>query len=239
MAIITGLSDNDKVPKLNDITILTYNIFLGKAYYELPDLVKKYSPDIVCLQECPPNITKSYIGPLQLGSSASNGSNGLATYYNQDRLKLISKHRYELPKSLYEKRDSRLRVRQQILEFKEANSNLIFFVSNVHLVHLVAPNSSRRKQLAAVFANISKLANNKPSIVVGDFNYPFFRKGIGGLYKDNGFLEAGVSSQVRSHRFGKFDHVLVSQLEWEEIDYKVLPFGLSDHAPVLCTMKKR
>ena len=32
-------------------TLLTYNVLFNKAFSHLPDILKQYQPDIVCLQE--------------------------------------------------------------------------------------------------------------------------------------------------------------------------------------------
>ena len=225
------------------ISVLTYNIFLNKAYDETGRIVEKYRPGIVCLQECSPSIAQEKIGHLTLAIKAKNGSNGMALYYNKKKFELKSVSSYELPKSLYEMRDPRQRIRQQVISLLHRSNKQTFYVSNIHLVHLVVPNSSRRKQLRVAINNLSTVAQNSPRILMGDLNYPLFQNRIETIYKEQGFVEVGRKSTYKSHKLGllsgKFDRILMSKEHWEEIEYTVLPFGSSDHAPILSTLKMR
>lgn len=224
----------------DQISILTYNIFLNRAYEETAKIIKKYRPDIVCVQECSTSVAQQRLEFLELADKASNANSGLAAYYNPTKFELISTKSYELPKSIYEKRDDRTRVRQQIIELKHKRTGKVIFVSNIHLVHLVAPNSSRRRQLVNALNNLAEQAGTNPKIVMGDFNYPFFSKSLEAIFQQFGLFETGKSIGDKTHKTrGKFDRIILSKGHWTEDSYKVLDFGKSDHAPILSNITIR
>ena len=103
-------------------------------------------------------------------------------------------------------------------------------VANIHLLWF-ASHKRRREQLGAV---IEAMDDQKPAIIVGDFNYTSMIRG-GGLAKflgQEGFQPAG--GRLITHRlFGIGQQVdYIFQRNCTILEVRVEDIDLSDHAPI-------
>lgn len=238
---------------MSPITVLTYNVFFNKALPVLPDIVRKYRPDIVCLQEVSLNRREEFRGFMPgytLGATSDSFYRvgkvyGLANLYLQDRFYQVGSQIIPLPKSYYElflslfTRKGPRSVLGSTFVFKDA-LKATFSVYNVHLTHYVATNAARNKQINEVFDTIER-AEDEPIIILGDFNYPFLKRGLARLIDHYDLREATsriafteYSTLIRSNL--KLDYILHSPtlvcMDTRRLDeYK----GASDHYPILST----
>lgn len=248
-AIVIPMSYSRKEHTVSSIRIASYNLWWHKAYHEVAELVDDQSPDIVCLQECYPHDLKKSVQGLKLAGSHKYAHHqnkslivpawenaGMAIYYNPGRLKLVSLERFELPLPWQERNGGRI---FQLAHFKILATGRVVVVANIHLSALWAPNRARRKQLQEIIQGITEQSDTLPIILAGDFNYPFVARRLHALMKAEGFTECGTHVSMPTHLSkvvkGKFDRIFISN-DLEEQDYAILPFGLSDHAPITATL---
>jgi endonuclease/exonuclease/phosphatase family metal-dependent hydrolase len=240
-----------------NIRIASYNLWWHKAYPELPEVAKDQKPTILCLQECYPKELKDKLGTLTLAGAhryvhratehkqttpqnltggALIGNVGLALYYDPKQLKLDSLERLQLPLPWQERNGGRI---AQVAHFTWIGSGEKCVVVNVHLSALLAPNRARRQQLQEILEWLAQQGGMAPTILAGDFNYPIAPSGLRKIMKQAGFVECGTSHTAPTHVSklvkGKFDRIFISH-NLKEHDYHVLPFGLSDHAPIAATV---
>ena len=67
------------------IRVISYNLRKNHASGELVELVQKFSPDVLCLQECDTTDLPVDVGHLRLADSTKRNRLGLAVYYRTDR----------------------------------------------------------------------------------------------------------------------------------------------------------
>ncbi len=186
------------------LSILTYNTLFNDGQKGLPSFFKKYSPDIVCLQEVDTH-EKSLERIEKLGYSLADYSNGfikfgkvygVATFYNPEQVVCTETKSITLPRGLAEAITFILRIFKSkkkdrtVLkaEFEVEGTNKKVDVYNIHLSPH-GTNGIRIKQLERTLDDIQK-SSSHATILVGDFNYPFGRKKLEMLMESHGFSEA-------------------------------------------------
>ena len=238
-----------------NLRVISYNLWWHKAYKEVDRLAADEGVDLICLQECYPSGLKQHVGKLRLAGAerymhqlplvhrgkrnkvtgaALQGDVGMALYYNPKHLKLEDITSLPLTLPWQERNGGRI---MQIAHFKVGSQSLL--VVNVHLSALLAPNRARRKQLQEILQQVEAYRVTTSTIVMGDFNYPIAPKGLRKLMEDEGFAECGAHKPAPTHISrlvkGKFDRIFISS-DLREQDYAILPFGVSDHAPIVATI---
>lgn len=236
-----------------NVRIVSYNLWFHKAYPELLEMAQSQSPDVLCLQECYPTELEDNLSRLTLAGghrythklpvkhrSPKNrvspgvlgGNVGMAIYYHPQRLELERMEPLELFLPWQERKGGRI---AQVAHFKMVATGKRFIVVNIHLSALLAPNSARRKQMLEIIAWVAEHGKETPIIFAGDFNYPVASRGLRALMEKEGFLECGTRASQPTHVSklvkGKFDRIFISS-NLKEREYAILPFGVSDHAPV-------
>lgn len=185
-------------------SVLTYNTLLYDAKHGLSAIFKKYVPDIVCLQEM--DTDERNVEQIEkLGYDLADYSNGfikfgtvygVATFIRPHSGRCTGSKSITLPRGLGEAIAFILRVfktkkkDRTVLktEFVLGPSKQKVTVYNIHLsAH--GTNGIRIKQLERTLSDIKRMTNT-PTVLVGDFNYPFGRKKLEELMTENGFLEA-------------------------------------------------
>lgn len=242
-------------------SILTYNVNFNKALVAMPQIIEKYKPDIICLQEVV--VGKRGVDRVSFADyslAASSGSFykfgktfGQATYYRLDKFTPLESGGVLLPKAWYEeiitlitKRNARTALFTEFVQ-KGARRNRLA-VYNLHLTALQATNNARDKQLDEVLQHFG-VSQDQSVVVLGDFNYPFRRRSLERIIDEYNLSEA-TSEIVRTvgtrlwrcveklmnyiFPFGaKFDYVVYTQ-SLRCIETKVLEeYKISDHYPVL------
>jgi endonuclease/exonuclease/phosphatase family metal-dependent hydrolase len=250
------------------LSILTYNLLYHRAIEELLFLTKQLKPDIICLQETSTDeISRqsSLFDGYQLASTSNSFISkgkiyGLATFYNDKKLKIIRLEKNRIPNTLYDwwryliSLLKRKNARRSVLKttFQIYHSKVKITVFNVHLT-AEATNEARIKQLKEVL-NYS-IRNKPPIILAGDFNYaPYRRKKMETIIKTFGFKEATAKieytfSPVKNTQYyswfirllARFVKLFYPQYKLDYIFYKKLklietkriPSKISDHYPIL------
>jgi len=185
-------------------TLLTYNTLLSDAQRGLRAIFQTYKPDVACLQEIDTNeynLQQIEKGGYRL-ADYSNGFikfgkvYGVATFFSPQTISFSSSKSINLPKGYLEiisyvlrifrtKKKDRTVLRTRF-SFTKQEKKLIIY--NIHLsAH--GTNGIRLKQLKKTLDDISH-ENGHPTILVGDFNYPYGRRKLEELMHENGFLEA-------------------------------------------------
>jgi len=248
-------------------SVLTYNTLLFDAQRGLSAIFKKYIPDIVCLQEVDTN--ESNIAQIEkMGFTLADFSNGfikfgivygVATFIKTASGRCINSKSITLPRGIGEAISYILRIfRTQkkdrtVLrtEFALGELKQKVIVYNIHLsAH--GTNGIRIKQLEKTLADI-KRSNGSPTIIVGDFNYPYGRKKLEELMEMNGFSEAthaiGFTTDGKLLHYAFFEKLAMKLFQFiigkeNKLDYVFykncsvtstvrIDASYSDHFPIL------
>ncbi len=165
-------------------SILSYNTCHNKGLKDLEKILSQCQPDIVTLQELYSN-DKNLKKIEKLGYKLADYSNSfiflgriycVATYFNQNRFKLVSARSIFLSRSFHEfiKEITKILIgkgqRRSVLQtnFISKTKNKILIVCNVHL-SAFGTNRIRVKQLKQFFDTV-QLNNKTPFVIIGDFN---------------------------------------------------------------------
>ncbi len=237
------------------IRLLTYNIFFNQDKEGLSEIITKYQPDIICLQEietAEENLNRF----IKYGSYAlADYSNcfvkyqriyGVATYYKKDLLKFKEAQILDLPRSFLENFLVLLRGfnnPRTVLKTKfiiKTNDKKVS-VYNTHL-SLHASNSARGKQISETLADLD-LTSETPTIITGDFNFPYGRKKLQKLIDRYSLKEA--TNQIWHTFEQKIFPFFTLKLKNDYIFYRYLkntktlriPLRGSDHYPILATFE--
>ncbi len=235
---------------MESFSTLTYNVCLNKALSDVPLIIKDHSPDIICLQEVAIGKKSTYANLLpgySLGATSNSfyriGSTyGLATFYKNSMFYQTGSRSIVLPKTYYEifltaftRKGPRTTLSTDLM-FKKTGTAIS--ISNVHLTALVATNSARNKQLYETLEEID-MDQNSPIIVLGDFNYPFRKKGLEKIIYEYNLAEATSNLTYTYMQFlklmknkMKFDFVLYRSLKLKETRL-LESYRKSDHYPVI------
>jgi hypothetical protein len=109
-------------------------------------------------------------------------------------------------------------------------------LGSFHAAPLTASNSLRRAQIHAAHAKLLAMGGEQMTLMVGDFNYPFFTRSLTAHMKNSGY-ELSLSDRRTYTRYkvfkGHFDFATSLGLEIGKV--VTLPRGASDHLPILVT----
>ena len=87
----------------NKLKIISYNLNYHRANSELAELVSRYDADILCVQECYPELLPDNIGELALADKTTSGKFGMAIYYRGTRFTNKSTKSHILKDSILER----------------------------------------------------------------------------------------------------------------------------------------
>jgi len=238
---------------MKQFSILTFNIRYGHAFNELVELIEKYKPDLVCVQEF--RITEDEVAKLEeTGLELADYSYSffkffyffsVATFYNPKKLKHLNSEAVSLARGAYETflfilrlgRTERTALNNQ---FKLKGEKTTFNICNVHLTPLYGTNKVRTKQLKKTLVYVDN-HEPLPSIILGDFNYPYRRRDLEAIFRNTKFKEAtnNVLYTYEHRWFGlikakvKLDYIWYRGMKRESCER--LERKISDHYPVLST----
>jgi endonuclease/exonuclease/phosphatase family metal-dependent hydrolase len=233
------------------IRLLTYNLCFNRAKDGLKTIISQYQPDIICLQEIETreeNLTRFI---TQANYALADYSNcfikhqriyGVATYYNQHVINFADAESFDLPRSFLENflvflrgfNNPRTVLKTKFLVKKTSQ---LIYVYNTHLSPF-ASNGARKKQMEETLADIHP-DSNTPTIITGDFNFPYGRKKLQQLIDKNNLQEA--TNKIRYTFERRFFYLLTLKLKDDYIFYRQLknkdtfkiPLKSSDHYPIL------
>ncbi|MFD1846971.1 endonuclease/exonuclease/phosphatase family protein [Arthrobacter flavus] len=213
---------------------ISYNLREHKASDELEDLVQRYAVDLLCLQECDASDLPATVGDLQLAIATRENRLGLALYYREERFTAIHTRAMMLKKSLHDRVLAPAHERLIGLQLIENQTNHGLVVGSFHAAPLTASNSLRRKQIHASHAELLGMGTGVATLMLGDFNYPFFTQRLTRHMKDSGYdlslSDLRTYTRYRVFR-GHFDFATSRGLDIQSVE--TLPRGASDHLPIL------
>jgi endonuclease/exonuclease/phosphatase (EEP) superfamily protein YafD len=217
--------------------VISYNLRENQASGELVALAEQFDADVLCLQEAGTAELPERIGALRLANSTLRNRLGLALYYREGRFTVVSTAAYALKKSLHDHflapADERL-VGTRLLDNEEHRE---IVMASFHAAPLTARNSLRRKQIHSAHAKLRELGEGLPTLMVGDYNYPWFKKNLRERMDESGY-ELSLSDRTTYTRYryfrGHFD--FATSIGFEIGAVETLPGGASDHKPILVSV---
>jgi len=216
--------------------VISYNLRKNRASGELIALAEQYDPDILCLQECDTVELPAEVGLLHLADSTVRNRLGLAIYYRRDRFTAVKTQAFALKKSLHDKvltpAHERL-IGTRLVDLAEQRE---IVVASFHAAPLTARNSLRRNQIRTAHDELHELGPGLPTLMVGDYNYPIFKRKLSARVSESGYdLTLSDSITYTRYKFfqGHFDLATSVGLSIDNIE--TLPSGTSDHMPILVT----
>ncbi len=189
---------------------------------------------MLCLQECDTTTLPDTVGGLRLADSTKRNRLGLAIYYRSDRFTAEQTKTFALKKSLHDHVMAPAHERLIGTRMIDRSNDRSLVVASFHAAPLTASNSLRRKQIHAAHTELGSIGEGLPTVMVGDFNYPFFRKNLTARVRDTGYeVTASDSSTYTRYKFfnGHFDFATSYDLNIGNV--RTLPAGDSDHMPIL------
>lgn len=223
-----------RVKKVFLLRVISYNLRKNAAKGELVDLVQKFDLDVLCLQECDTTGLPAEVDNLQLADSTKRNRLGLAIYYRRDKFTALETKAFALKKSLHDRVLAPAHERLLGTRFLDDETRQKFVVASFHAAPLTALNSLRRNQIRAAHAELRGLGENLPTIMVGDYNYPYFQDNLTARVNQTGYdLSLSDTSTYTRYKFfkGHFDFVTSVGLTVDSVE--TLPSGKSDHMPIL------
>jgi endonuclease/exonuclease/phosphatase family metal-dependent hydrolase len=222
------------------IKVISYNLRKNAARHELEALVEAWDPDVLCLQEAHTDGLPAEIGSLSLADATKANRLGLAIYYRRDRFDHQETSSFSLKKSLHDIIASPTHERLLASRLYDKKRKRDVIAACFHASPLTAANSLRRNQITAAHAAIHKLGEGLPAFMVGDYNYPLFKKGLSRHVEKNGY-DLTLSDRRTYLRYkifrGHFDFVTSQGFAIENVE--TLPQGVSDHLPILITAESK
>jgi endonuclease/exonuclease/phosphatase family metal-dependent hydrolase len=190
----------------------------------------------MCLQECDTGKLPETLGHLHLAHSTKGNRLGLAVYYHQDRFTAVETRTFALKKSLHDYLLAPAHERLLGVRLVDNETKHELVVGDFHAAPLTATNSLRRHQIRAGHEALLGMGGEHITLMVGDFNYPFFTKNLIEHLKETGY-ELSLSSSRTYTRYsvfkGHFDFATSLGLDIRSVE--TLPRGESDHLPILVT----
>ena len=108
-------------------------------------------------------------------------------------------------------------------------------IGSLHAMYLLGSNSLRRRQIQDAHGLLKTHSAGGPAIIVGDYNYPLFKRGLRACIENTGY-ELSVSDRPTYYvnkylKGGYFDLAASFNANIDRV--MSLPKGLSDHTPIL------
>lgn len=216
------------------LNIISYNLKYHRASVELYDLVNKYAADVLCVQECYSEQLPDNIGNLTLAEKTRSNRLGLAIYYKSARFAIRHTDSYPLKKSIYDRFFAPAEERLLVTKLFDKRSGQEVLIGSFHATHIIAGNHVRRNQIYTAHQKLSELSDGSPTIMVGDYNYPLFRRNLKIFIEKSGYKL--TLSDKPTYYLTKLigTHLdLTTSLNAKVEKVMTLPKGISDHAPIL------
>ena len=219
-----------------NIRIISYNLRKNAASHELADLVEKWDPDVLCLQEAHTEFLPAELGALALADTTKTNRLGLAVYYRRDRFEGHSSSSFALKKAMHDILFSPTHERLLATRMFDKEAGREIIVASFHASPLTARNSLRRTQIKAAHEALGRVGEGLPAVMVGDYNYPLFTGKLIRHVEKSGY-DLTLSDRRTYLRYkifrGHFDFVTSTGVTIEKVE--TLPQGVSDHLPIMIT----
>ena len=232
---------------MQKIRVLTYNLLFNKALPHLKLLIQEVSPDLVGLQEV--DFQEEVLNDLEklgykLGAKAISFTKfgkkySILTLYKTTSLNLSKFNYLNLPRNIYEKVLHLLKKSPFPRSFTTSyfsKNNTDFLHLNVHLSPW-STDGAKVKQIKKLFDSVKN--TSLPTIITGDFNFPYGKRRFEYLLKQYDLKEAtaNLTFTQETKLFKlipirlKLDYILYKNLK--HIKTQKLPKNSSDHYPIL------
>ncbi len=159
---------------------------------------------------------------------------GLAMYYRRERFDMVRADSFSLKKSLHDRVLTPAHERLIGVKLLDLETDHTLVAGSFHAAPLTASNSLRRHQINAAHAELLSMGDDFATLMVGDFNYPFFTQKLTERMNESGY-DLSLSDRrtyTRGMVFrGHFDFATSRGLDIEKVE--TLPRGASDHLPIL------
>lgn len=219
---------------MDRLTVASYNLWNNGAQSELPALASAHRPDVLCLQECDHQTLTPTIGTLRRAASTERNRLGLAIYHDEERFDSLDTAVFTLPKSAHDYVMSPCEERLLAVDLQDRRTGERLVVASFHAAPLTTWNAVRRRQIGVSHQFLSDWAPGVPMLMVGDYNYPLFRRGLQRFLDQSGHAATFSESHTyKRYRYlkGHFDFVTSLGIEVDRV--VSLPKGVSDHLPIL------
>lgn len=216
--------------------VISYNLRKNRAIGDVIALAQRHEPDLVCLQECDTVNLPAEIGNLHLVESTKSNRLGLAIYFRKDRFTTVDTKTFALKKSMHDRLLSPAHERLIGTRMVDHAADRELIVASFHAAPLTASNATRRAQIKTAHEELHTMGPGLPTLMVGDFNYPLFKKQLSARVAASGY-DLKFSDSLTYTRYkvfrGYFDLATSMGLTIDSVE--TLPQGLSDHMPILVT----
>jgi endonuclease/exonuclease/phosphatase family metal-dependent hydrolase len=220
------------------VKIISYNLREHSARGELEAIADDHGVDVLALQECDHTDMPQTLGHLRLIEQTRTNRLGLAMYAREDRFEVKEKKVFALRKSMHDRLLKPANERLLAAHLLDRDTGREVLVGDFHAAPLSATNSLRRKQITAAHEGMRALAAGLPAVMVGDFNYPWFVRGLERRLSTTGYelIRMPTPTYVKFPFVGGyFDFATSTGFVIEDLE--VLPQGVSDHLPISMTAR--
>ncbi len=216
----------------SNINIISYNLYHNNASKDLAHLAEEYSVDIFCLQEADSSELPEKIGNLKIAGSTDKNRLDLVIYYNPTKFRLVGTKAFVLERSAHDLIMSPSNQRLLAAKLISKDSDKPLVIASFHGAPLTDINRKRKRQIREAHTVLREFGGDDPTIMTGDYNYPFFKKNLEKVIGLQGY-EMALSDKFTYARAlpGRYDFVTYSDAI--VTDVLTLPKGLSDHRPIL------
>jgi endonuclease/exonuclease/phosphatase (EEP) superfamily protein YafD len=214
--------------------VISYNLRKHAAIGELAALIAEHEPNLLCLQEIDTNRLPDDLGPMHLADATRGNRLGLAIYYHHERFSAIETKAFSLKRSLHDviAKPAHERLLGSLLYDHKHQRQVV--VGSFHAAPLTALNSLRRTQIHAAHEALDSFGPHLPTLMVGDFNYPWFQEFLSSTVQSSGHEVTLADSRTYTrYKFfrGHFD--FATSIGMALTTVTTLPQGVSDHMPIL------
>lgn len=218
---------------------LSYNLLKHRAVAELEALVDSHAPAVLCLQEVNVETMPQRIDNLELAIGTQKNRLGLAVYVDTDRYSVEDSASFRLKDAHYDRIAAPAHERLLGVRVKNRETEEKFSVGSFHASPLTALNAVRRTQIREGLEKLNELGEDSPLIMLGDFNYPIFRKRLEREVEATGYrLLTSDGQTYRNYKVvrGFFDFAVTKG--FGDVSLRTLTQGNSDHLPILAKVTR-
>ncbi|GAA4687294.1 endonuclease/exonuclease/phosphatase family protein [Frondihabitans cladoniiphilus] len=222
----------------NPITLLSYNLWQGRAQLELRHLVDAHDPDVLCVQEAAGSSLPGRLGSLQLAVGTSGNRLGVGLYVKASRFAVEEASSFQLSTSRHDRLIGGTGHRLVAARVADVDAARDLVLGSFHGTPFTDSNGFRRVQVDDAHETLRRLGPNLPALMAGDYNHPILLGMLRRHIRRRGFTLAHTPGST-FHREGsvmrgKFDLATMTGLT--TITAATLPQGASDHRPVLFSL---